>query len=46
MFLIFALGLVLWLWYGLAIGSGPIVVANAVTLALVAIILYFKVRYG
>lgn len=45
MFLIFGFGLILWLWYGAEIGSAPIVTANAVTLALVATILYLKIRY-
>ena len=42
----FSLGLLLWLIYGLFIGSLPLVLANAVTLALVSIILVMKLRYG
>jgi len=38
--------IVLWLIYGLAIGDGPLIGANAVTLALVATILAMKLRYG
>lgn len=39
----FTLGVALWLAYGLALGEWPIVVANAVTLALSATILAVKV---
>ena len=39
----FTLGVALWLAYGLALGQWPIVVANAVTLALSATILAVKV---
>lgn len=45
MFALFSTGLVLWLIYGLHIGSLPIVIANTVTLALALTILYFKLRY-
>jgi MtN3 and saliva related transmembrane protein len=45
MFLIFGLGLILWMGYGAVIGSAPIVVANTITLVFVATILYFKLRY-
>lgn len=45
MFVISSVGLALWLAYGVAIGSAPIVVANTITLVLVAIILVFKLRY-
>jgi MtN3 and saliva related transmembrane protein len=41
----FTSGVVLWLVYGLYLRSGPIISANAVTLALVAAILVLKVRY-
>jgi len=39
----FTLGVALWLAYGLSLGEWPIVVANAVTLALSATILVVKV---
>ena len=42
----FALGLVLWLVYGLAIGSLPLVVANGFTLSLVLTITFVKWREG
>ncbi len=45
MFLLFNTGLVLWLIYGVRIGSWPIIIANTVTLLLALIILYFKLRY-
>lgn len=45
MFLIFNLGLVLWLLYGIAIHSIPIIIANAITLVLTGIILALKIRY-
>jgi MtN3 and saliva related transmembrane protein len=45
MFALFNSGLVLWLLYGVQIGSAPIVIANTITLAFASIILYFKLRY-
>jgi MtN3 and saliva related transmembrane protein len=42
----FTLGVALWLVYGLAMGAWPVVVANAVTLALALAILVMKLRYG
>ncbi len=45
MFAIFSAGVLLWLLYGIQIGSMPIVVANSVTLALALTILAFKIRY-
>jgi len=42
----FAAGVFLWLLYGLAIGSTPIILANAVTFVLVTIILALKLRFG
>ena len=46
MYTIFTLGVALWLIYGLVIGAWPIVVANAITLALALFILVMKLRYG
>lgn len=45
MFCIFSVGVVCWLVYGVALGSWPIIVANAVTLMLSSTILYFKILY-
>lgn len=39
----FTLGVAIWLLYGLSLGQWPIVLANAVTLALAAVILWTKV---
>ena len=45
MFLVFGLGVSLWLIYGIAIRSAPVIVANGATLALVIAILALKMRY-
>jgi MtN3 and saliva related transmembrane protein len=45
MYSIFTLGVALWLMYGLVAGAWPIVVANAITLALAAAILVMKLRF-
>lgn len=45
MFALFSTGLVLWLVYGVMIGSLPIVVSNVITLVLALTILFFKLRY-
>jgi MtN3 and saliva related transmembrane protein len=37
------LGVALWLGYGLAIDSLPVVLANAITLALSAMVLWLKI---
>jgi MtN3 and saliva related transmembrane protein len=42
MFSIFAVGITLWLVYGLLIHDLPIIMANAVTLLLVFVLLFFK----
>jgi MtN3 and saliva related transmembrane protein len=46
MYSIFAVGILLWLVYGLALKSPSIIAANAVTFVLVCIILYCKIRFG
>jgi MtN3 and saliva related transmembrane protein len=46
MYIAFTLGVALWLLYGLLTGAWPVVVANAVTLALATLILCMKLRYG
>lgn len=46
MFALFALGVGLWLVYGLFLESAPIIVANFITLILAGYILMMKLRYG
>lgn len=43
MYVLFTLGVALWLGYGLAIGSLPVIAANAVTLALASVVLWLKI---
>ena len=45
MYSCFTLGVLLWLVYGLLVEAWPVVVANAITLALAAAILVMKLRY-
>jgi MtN3 and saliva related transmembrane protein len=45
MYGLFTAGVALWLVYGLLLGAWPIIVANAVTLALALAILAMKLRY-
>jgi MtN3 and saliva related transmembrane protein len=42
----FTVGVTLWLIYGIAVRQMPVVVANAVTLALQCMILFLKLRYA
>lgn len=42
----FAAGIALWLAYGIALGRWPIIAANAVTLALILVIIGLKLRHG
>jgi len=42
MYATFTLGIALWLAYGVALGAWPIIVANAITLALASAILAMK----
>jgi len=46
MYLLFTAGVVLWLVYGIMIGSTPVVAANSITLVLALVILTCKVRWG
>lgn len=46
MFLLFTVGVALWLAYGLMTHSFPVVAANTVTLMLSFVILYFKWKYS
>lgn len=42
MYLLFIAGLAFWLAYGLMIGSWPILIANTLTIALAAMVLWMK----
>jgi len=46
MFILLLVGICLWLAYGVVMADMPIIAANGVSLVLVSIILYFKVKYG
>lgn len=46
MLVTFALGVSLWVVYGVMAGGAPVVVANAVTLALALALLVMKLRFG
>ncbi len=46
MYSAFTLGVFLWLVYGLIVDAWPIVVANAITLALAVAILAMKLRFS
>ena len=46
MYLLFTVGVVLWLVYGIMIGSIPVIAANSITLVLALVILICKVRWG
>jgi MtN3 and saliva related transmembrane protein len=46
MYSVFTLGVALWLAYGIALGAWPVIVANAITLALATSILAMKVVLG
>ncbi|MCC6946732.1 MAG: SemiSWEET transporter [Bradyrhizobiaceae bacterium] len=43
---VFAAGIALWLAYGIALGKWPIIAANAVTLALILLIIGLKLRHS
>jgi MtN3 and saliva related transmembrane protein len=45
MYSVFTVGVALWLVYGLFLQAWPVVIANAVTLALASGILTMKLRY-
>lgn len=45
MFILFSTGVLLWLIYGVAIDSVPVIAANGVTLLLALSVLILKVRY-
>ena len=46
MYAVFTTGVALWLVYGLMLGAWPVIVANAITLALAVAILAMKIRWS
>lgn len=46
MYVMFVAGILCWFGYGIALGSWPMIVANAITFVLAAIILVLKLRHG
>jgi MtN3 and saliva related transmembrane protein len=45
-YLIFSVGVALWLLYGILLSAWPVILANAITLVLALFILSMKLRYG
>jgi MtN3 and saliva related transmembrane protein len=45
MFLLFSLGVALWLVYGIMVQDVPVIAANLLTLMLASTILFFKFRF-
>jgi MtN3 and saliva related transmembrane protein len=45
MLIVFLAGLALWTFYGVQVGSAPIIAANVITIGLVGAILVMKVRF-
>jgi len=46
MYILFTIGVALWLVYGILIESGPVIAANSFTLALASTVLAMKIKYG
>ena len=46
MLAVFTAGVICWLSYGVALGSWPVIVTNACTLALTSVLLWLKLREG
>ena len=46
MFILLSVGLSLWLVYGIALRSVPVIIANSVTLLLALYLIYLKVKHG
>jgi MtN3 and saliva related transmembrane protein len=46
MFIVFCIGVFLWLIFGICLNSGPIIIANFFTLIFSLIILWYKIKYG
>jgi len=45
-YIIYIVGLILWITYAVIIGNGPVAAMNSVGLILALSVLYLKLRYG
>lgn len=46
MYIVFTIGVICWLTYGILLSELPIIIANSITLVLASIILVSKIKYG
>jgi MtN3 and saliva related transmembrane protein len=46
MYSVFTAGILVWLIYGLLLGSVPIIIANCITIVLAGSVLIMKLKYG
>jgi len=46
MYSIFTVGILVWLIYGILLGSTPIIIANSITILLAGSVLAMKIKYG
>jgi len=46
MYTAFSFGLLLWVFYGVALNSRPIIITNVITLVLAVLILLLKIKHG
>ncbi len=46
MYIVLGVGLLLWVIYGVAINSKPIIITNAIGLILTLLVLLLKMKYG
>lgn len=46
MYAIFTAGIAMWLFYGILLGSWPIIIANSITVCLAGAVLAMKLRFG
>lgn len=46
MYSTFTIGVVMWLIYGILLGSWPIIIANSITACLAGTVLIMKLRFG
>jgi MtN3 and saliva related transmembrane protein len=45
-YIIYIMGLTLWIIYGISIKSGPVITLNCLSFILASVILSLKIRYG